>query len=194
MCKFEAEVTVPRYLQQTMSQLDPLQESHTTSNEVRAAQPSCEAEWIFGLCYEGKMTCEAQPWPSPGLKDEGPGLPKVDTCPRDALDRPKTDPQYARNSSGKGLDTLEHAPLEKNSRCSHLAIKNLIHSRTKCKFTTKSVNLLCVFDMAVARILLFAIAISRFFIQLRTESKTLQGLQKVILPQIRFGRLKKHAL
>ena len=44
LCKFEAEVTVPRYLQQTMSQLDPLQESHTTSNEVRAVQPSCEAE------------------------------------------------------------------------------------------------------------------------------------------------------
>ena len=38
---------------------------------------------------------------------------QVDTCPRDALDRPKTDPQYARNSSGKGLDTLEHASLEK---------------------------------------------------------------------------------
>ena len=44
LCKFEAEVTVTRYLQQLMSQLDPLQESHTTSNEVRAAQPSCEAE------------------------------------------------------------------------------------------------------------------------------------------------------
>ena len=44
LCKFEAEVTVPRYLQQMMSPLDPLQESHTTLNEVRAAQPSCEAE------------------------------------------------------------------------------------------------------------------------------------------------------
>ena len=113
MCKFEAEVTVTRYLQQLMSQLDPLQESHTTSNEVRAAQPSCEAESIVGLCYEGKMNREAQPWPSPGLRGEGPGFPKVDTCPRDALDRPKTDPQYARNSSGKGLGTLEHASLEK---------------------------------------------------------------------------------
>ena len=136
------------------------------------------------------MNREAQPWPSPGLKGEGPGLPKVDTCSGDALDRPKTDPQYARNSSGKGLGTLEHAPLEKNSRFSHLAIKKLIHSRTKCKFTTKSVNLLWVFDMAIARTLLFAIAISRFVIQLRTESKVLQGLQKVILPQIRFGWLK----
>ena len=114
LCKFEAEVTVPRYLQQTMSQLDPLQESHTTSNEVQAAQPSCEAEWIVGLCYEGKMNREAQPWPSPGLRGEGPGFPKVDTCPRDALDRPRTDPQYARNSSGKGLGTLEHTSLEKN--------------------------------------------------------------------------------
>ena len=113
LCKFEAAVTVTRYLQQLMSQLDPLQESHTTSNEVRAAQPSCEAEWIVGLCYEGKMNCEAQPWPSPGLKGEGPGFPKVDACPRDALDRPKTDPQYVRNSSGKGLGTLEHASLEK---------------------------------------------------------------------------------
>ena len=134
LCKFVAEVTVTRYLQQLMSQLDPLQESHTTSNEVRAAQPSCEAERIVGLCYEGKMNREAQPRPSPGLKGEGPGLPKVDTCPRDALDRPKTDPQYARNSSGKGLGTLEHAPLEKNSRFSHLAIKKLIHSRTKLIF------------------------------------------------------------
>ena len=44
LCKFEAEVTVTRYSQQLMSQLDPLQESHTTSNEVWAAQPSCEAE------------------------------------------------------------------------------------------------------------------------------------------------------
>ena len=60
-----------------------------------------------------KMNREAQPWPSPGLRGEGPGFPKVDTCPRDALYRPKTDPQYARNSSGKGLGTLEHASLEK---------------------------------------------------------------------------------
>ena len=183
----------PVIYSQLMSQLDPLQESHTASNEVRAAQPSCEAEWIVGPCYEGKMNREAQPWPSPGLKGEGPGLPKVDTCPRDALDRPKTDPQYARNSSGKGLGTSEHAP-RKNSRFSHLAINKSIHSRTKCKFTRKSGKLLWVFDMAVAPTLLFAIAFLRFVIQLRTESKVLQCLRKVILPQIRFGRLKKHVL
>ena len=82
----------------------------------------------------------------------------------------------------------------KNSRFSHLAIKKSIHSRTKFKFTRQSVKLLWVFDMAVARTLLFAIAILRFFIQLRTESMVLQGLQKVILPQIRFGWLKKHVL
>ena len=102
MCKFEAEVTVTRYLQQLMSQLDPLQESHTTSNEVRAAQPSCEAESIVGPCYEGKMNREDQPWLSPGLKGEGPGLPKVDTCPRDALDRPKTDPNMLETHLARG--------------------------------------------------------------------------------------------
>ena len=94
----------------------------------------------------------------------------------------------------QGIGYFRTRVPRKKSRCSHLAIKKSIHSRTKCKFTTKSVNLLWVFDMAVARTLLFAIAILRFFIQLRTESKVLQGLQKVILPQIRFGWLKKHVL
>ena len=89
MCKFEAEVTVTRCLQQLMSQLDPLQESHTTSNEVRAAQPSCEAERIVGLCYEGGMNREAQPWPSPGLKGEGPGLPKSTLVPEMRWTDPK---------------------------------------------------------------------------------------------------------
>ena len=59
------------------------------------------------------MNREDQPWPSPGLKGEGPGLPKVDTCPGDALDRAKTDPQHARNSSGERLGTLEQASLER---------------------------------------------------------------------------------
>jgi hypothetical protein len=62
---------------------------------------------------EGKMNREAQPPDYTGLKGEGPGLPKVETCPRDALYRPKTEPQNGRNSSGKGLGTLEHASLEK---------------------------------------------------------------------------------
>ena len=75
-----------------------------------------------------------------------------------------------------------------------LGHKKSIHSRTKCKFATKSVHLLCVVDMTVARTLLFAIVILRKIIQLWTESKCLQGLQKVILPQIRFGWLKKHVL
>ncbi len=76
------------------------------------------------------MNREAKPWPSPGLKGEGPGLPKVDTCPRDALDQPKTDPQYARNSSGKGVCTLEHVSLEKKKK-----LKVFILGHKKNRFT-----------------------------------------------------------
>ena len=106
--------------------------SHTTSNGL---------EWIVGLHCEGKVNREVQPWPSPGLRGEGPGLPKVDTCPRDALDRPKTDPQYARNSFGKGLGTLEHVSLER------LKVFTLGHTKVdsisnQIDFLTKNLNFL----------------------------------------------------
>ena len=44
LCEFTAEGSVTRYLEKVISWLDRATESHTTSNEVRAAQPSCEAE------------------------------------------------------------------------------------------------------------------------------------------------------
>ena len=88
------------------------------------------------------MNCEAQPWPSPGLRGEGPGFPKVDTCPRDALDRPKTDPQYARNSSGKGLGTLEHAPLEKQFKVFTLGHKKVDSLSNQIDFLTTNLNFL----------------------------------------------------
>ena len=86
------------------------------------------------------MNREAQPWPSPGLKGEGPGLPKVDTCPRDALDRPKTDPQYARNSSGKGLGTLEHPSLEQKLKVFALGHKKVDSLSSQIDFLAKNVN------------------------------------------------------
>ena len=110
------------------------------------------------------MNREAQPWPSPGLKGEGPGLPKVDTCPRDALDRPKTDPQYARNSSGKGVGTLEHASLEKTQGVHTWPSKSRFALERNASLPQKSVDFSWVFDMAIARALLFAMAILRFVI------------------------------
>ena len=88
------------------------------------------------------MNREAQPWPSPGLKGEGPGLPKVDTCPRDALYRPKTDPQYARNSSGKGMGTLEHASLEKKLKVFTLDHQKADSLSNQIDFPTKNLNFL----------------------------------------------------
>ena len=89
LCKFEAEVTVPRYLQQTMSQLDPLQESHTTSNEVRAAQPSCEAEWIVWLCYEWKWIARPSPGLLQGWRGRDPAFPKSTLVPEMRWTDPK---------------------------------------------------------------------------------------------------------
>ena len=86
LCKFEAEVSVPRYLQQITSQLDPFQGSHTSTNEVRVAQPSYE-EQIIGLGYEGKMNHETQSQLPPGC--EGPGSPKSTLVPEMRWTDPK---------------------------------------------------------------------------------------------------------
>ena len=89
LCKFVAKVTVTRYLQQLMSQLDPLQESHTTSNEVRAAQPSCEAEWIVWLCYEWKWIARPSPGLLQGWRVRDPAFPKSTLVPEMRWTDPK---------------------------------------------------------------------------------------------------------